>query len=170
MLRSHKTTRIIASSFQSLLGLGWLLTACAFITMLSVYLLWAWATFGTSSSALAYLSGRRLLVDAPSRSVGTLVEGQTRRIQFVIMNYTDHPIELVGAGSSCTCTMAEDLPLTIPVSGRRPITVAVKAGTKQGKFSESVAVFTDDRNHPSMYLKIKGYVSPGHGEGPRGEE
>jgi hypothetical protein len=111
-----------------------------------------------------------LLLKTHSRSVGTLVEGQTRRTGFVLMNFTDHPIKLIGARSSCTCTMAEDLPLTIPGSGSRPLTVAVHAGTNHGRFSETVELFTDDKNHPSVYLKILGYVSPGASGGPRGEE
>jgi hypothetical protein len=117
---------------------------------------WGVARFGSLNQALAYASGQRLLVDRAAKSF-TLGPGEgVGRVEFVLSNHFDRPIRVLGVRTSCTCTVAGDVPMTIPAGGRRPLEVVVKVQPEARAVDESVVVLTDAPGRRGLALRVTG--------------
>lgn len=114
--------------------------------------------FGSIPTALAYLSGERLLVAKSSKSFGAVEAGTQLEIPFEVMNHSDRTVTIVGARSSCDCTIASNLPSTIRPGGVGTVTVRIKTGRWRGNFSSTVTLYADDARRRSLALTIRGYV------------
>jgi hypothetical protein len=121
---------------------------------------WAVAVFlfGSTSAALAFLDGERLLLDSQSKSFGTVDPGTEQIITYTLMNRTGHSVTLIGSRTSCGCTVAADLPLTIPDSSAHKVRISVNTTRLAGKFSASVRLFADDPKHSEIELKVQGWI------------
>ncbi len=127
------------------------------LVLLSV---WASATLGSVGAALAYLGGERILVDAYSKSFGTIGLGAERTITFVITNATDRPVKLVGAMTSCTCLRAVELPITVsPKGGSRAVRFIYRGAQKPVQVLEKLRIFTDHPLHRWVDVTVKGSVA-----------
>lgn len=123
------------------------------------FVLWAWLQFGSLSKGLAFAKGDRLFVDAPIKTIGALTPGEAKSVTFEVANLSGVPIIVLGAKSSCTCTTAEKLPLSIPAGARRPFQVAVRAGKQTGPLDASLRLFTDHPSKPLLILKVAGRIT-----------
>jgi hypothetical protein len=113
--------------------------------------------FGSIGSALAYLGGDRLIVDAGSKSFGTLERGQVAAVIFQFTNMSKRPITVLGASSSCTCASVEDLPGTIAPAGGRQVKVVIRTN-KTGHVSEKLRVYVDCPGQSAIDIVVFGYV------------
>ncbi len=143
-------------------SLSWMSMTIIFANMgLAVLAAWACLQFGSLRTAAVYLAGDRLLADARSKTFGMAVRGQDPTVKFELYNRTSKPIAIIGASSSCTCVVAEDLPMTITTSGKGALKVKIRTASKSGRIMESLKVYTDYADQPVIELKVIGRVSEG---------
>ncbi len=97
----------------SWMGLTLILTnvGLLFIVLLALY------SFGSFSAAMAYLRGDRLIADAYTQSVGIVGGGEQPAVFFKLTNMSNQAVEILGAKSSCTCLMMDQLPVVLPPHG-----------------------------------------------------
>ena len=114
----------------------------------------------------ARLLGEDLAVDSTTESLGNIVAGERRIVQFGIKNLTEVQITLLGAHTSCSCTVVDDLPLTIAPGKAATISMSYTASEKSiGKAVQQSAIVYYDGAMPgkSIRLTVTGVVI-----GPRG--
>jgi Protein of unknown function (DUF1573) len=139
---------------------GWTITTLVLASVgLLCLLAIAVRSFGGLVPALSYLRGDRLILDAHSKSFGTIDGGQRQTVTFKLTNMTDRPIRLLGAMSSCTCVAADQLPTTAIARGATyDIHFSYRAKQRGAEVAESVRVFTDHPIYERVDLIIKGRV------------
>lgn len=135
---------------------GLLTTSVAFAVLALSFVAWAWASFGSTSSAIAWLSGRPLQVERANRSVGILKAGEIRTATFTLNNYSNHVTTLLGARTNCACAVVDELPLRVFPSESRDISVRIRGGSRTGKFVEAIALYTDEPSVPLLRLEVTG--------------
>lgn len=139
---------------------SWILTTVVLTSLgLAAFVAWAWITFGSISTALAFTAGQRLVLDPSIVAFGQVDVGSEATVEVGLINLTGHPVRLLGAQSSCTCAVASGLPATVPPSGRHPIRVTVRGGTRQGDIAEAVSIFTDCKDEPRLALRVVGRIT-----------
>jgi hypothetical protein len=144
-----KTIQVKLSTWtKATAAIGIILIVCVWIVAVLL--------FGSTSAALAFLDGERLLVDSRSKSFGTVDPGLDQSVRFSLTNWTGQPVTIVGFQASCSCTMATDLPLSIPDGGTRFVSVAVKTAKLTGDFVATVRLFTDASSLPEVRLRVAG--------------
>jgi Protein of unknown function (DUF1573) len=113
--------------------------------------------FGSIGSALAYFRGDRLIADAYTRSVGTVSAGEQHAVFFKIRNMSNQAVKIVGADSSCTCVVADQLPVNVPPHGVFRLRIGVHPKKSQpGQIAEHVSLITDLESQQRLNLKISG--------------
>jgi hypothetical protein len=116
--------------------------------------------FGSTSNAVAYLAGDRIFADATSKEFGQLKPGQVKRVEFKLHNYSKSSITIYGSSSSCTCTVAENLPLTIPAGETRSLPIQVETTEKAlGRFEQTVKLYTNGNAKREFDLKLLGQIT-----------
>ena len=123
--------------------------------ILAVFPGWARFRFGTTSAALESISGRRLIADSRTQFVEGLEPGSTRKAVFRLRHPAGRPVRIVGSRSSCTCTVAEGIPLTLAPSESRTINVSVHGPDQKPVIEETVSLITDMKEQPVFSLNIK---------------
>lgn len=113
--------------------------------------------FGSVSAGLSYLAGERLIVDSRNKDFGQVGEGRDQTVRFRLTNLTGKAVRIIGAESSCTCVIAEDLPVTVQRAANATLTVAVRKGTKPGAVNETIRFYTDCVEKPQLSLRVVGY-------------
>jgi hypothetical protein len=137
----------------------WTITTIATTSGLLVALAaFAHAHFGSVSTALDYVSGERVLLDQTSKTFGTVDAGSTQVLQFVVMNKTDHPLNILGSKTSCGCTVVENLPMSIPAGSFKPVGVVVKTDSFKGQFNARIRLFSEEKDHPEINFEVRGYI------------
>lgn len=139
--------------------LSWItMTAVAVCVGLIAALAAASATFGSIPSSFAYLRGDRLILRTATQSFGILEQGSKSFVTFELVNMTDRLVKLIGANSSCTCVVADDLPTSIPAGARKNLRIQVflAADKEVGPINQTVTLYTDYPSQPSILLQING--------------
>jgi hypothetical protein len=111
--------------------------------------------FGSTSSALAYLRGHRLIPDAYTKSFGAATTDERPSVNFLLTNWTEQPIKVLGANSSCTCLVTSDLPFVVPPKGRALLKVGARAKSRSGPYAERLRVITDTMQS-NLVLYVQG--------------
>ena len=132
---------------------------CSNIGFALVAAWWLWQ-FGSVSAGLARLRGDRLLLDAYSKSFGTIEAGQLGTVEFNLMNTSSGQVTVLGARSSCTCAAADDLPTVVPPRGRQSIRIHVRRDRLPGRVLEKVSLFTDEPSQPELVIRVEGDFLP----------
>jgi Protein of unknown function (DUF1573) len=114
--------------------------------------------FGSFGAALAYFSGDRLIADAYSRSVGIVSVGEQHAVFFKIRNMSNQTVRIVGADSSCTCLVTDQLPVVLPPHGVFRLRIGVRPKSQPGQIAERVSLITDREGQQSLNLKISGRI------------
>jgi hypothetical protein len=129
-----------------------------------------WYRFGSFTNAKAYLRGERLLVADGARSLGDVPAGTKLTLEYAVTNLTGHPVRLLGARPSCSCTVIDDLPATLAAFETRsiPVVVDTSEGGKEA-LAGTVDVFTDEPRSQTLRLAFAGRIvavrAPGTGPG-----
>ena len=101
-------------------------------------------SFGSIEAAFSFLSGDAVLVDASTKFLGSIPEGESVDGFFRLRNPTGSEIKVLGAASTCSCFALQDLPTTLDAYSSKNIRLRVygrKAGSMQ---RESAKLFFDD--------------------------
>lgn len=114
--------------------------------------------FGSFRSALAYLSGDRLIADAYTRSVGIVSDGGQHAVFFKLTNISNQAVKILGAESSCTCVVADQLPVALPPHGVFQLRIGIRPKPRPGRIAERVSLITDREGQQRLDLKISGRV------------
>lgn len=135
--------------------LSWVATTI-FLTVFGLFILISWSSWqlGSTSNALAFLTGERLLADSYTKSFGVVASGDAKFLKFKLINVARTPIKIVGAKSSCSCTSVGTFPLTIPSGENREITVRFRS-SRAGSFISSIYLYTDYHDQPEIVLKCQ---------------
>ena len=139
--------------------LSWM-TLTLIITSIGLLFIAAFAVyfFGSFGSAVAYLSGDRLIADAYTRSVGVVSEGEQHAVFFKLTNTSNQAIEILGAKSSCSCLVVDQLPVVLPPHGVFRLPIRVRPKSRSGQIAERVSLITDREGQRRLDLKISGRV------------
>ena len=138
---------------------SWLtLTVLQVNAALATLVLLSWYCFGSVTTGAAYLRGDRLIPDAYSKSFGIVDGGSTSTIVFKLRNFLNRPITVIGSRATCSCLLAEAVPLTVPASRSSNFTIRVVTGKKKGALSASMKLYTDSPETPVIVLTTSGVV------------
>jgi hypothetical protein len=111
--------------------------------------------FGSVPATIAFLQGKHLLVAEPFITVVSARAGDQIVIQYKLTNLSSDRIQLLGMSSSCSCTIIENLPMTIGASKSRQVAVKIRLPLGQSKLSSSIKVFTNDNSQPEIDLAYR---------------
>jgi len=141
----------------------WLIWTCltSFLVVLGLagLALRARAEFGSIPSALRYLQGARLIPLRYSVQAGTVARGEERILEFTLRNWSDKPIMILGAKSSCTCVSLGDFPTCVLPGGTDKLAVRLRTKKrKPGPISERVRIYTDEKRSDGLVLAVTGVV------------
>jgi hypothetical protein len=141
-------------------SLSWAAMTLIFANIgLGVLVVVALYTFGSIESALGYLRGDRLIPEVRSKSFGTISGNDDLVIAFRIKNLLRRPVRVLGAKTSCTCLILDDLPMTLPPTSVSAIRVRVRPRVKTGRVAESIQILTDYKYQSHLDIKLTGEIS-----------
>jgi hypothetical protein len=83
--------------------------------------------------------------------------GEEKVLAFRVLNFTNRAVNLVGAGSTCTCVATRDLPLQIPAGESRPVSVVVRFPQEPSSIDEVVSFISDLEGKPRLPTRIVTY-------------
>ena len=125
-------------------AMSWMATTLVLLNLgLAALLLAGVHGFGSVASAVAYLRGNRLIPDEFAKNIGSATEAGHPSVTFCLTNWTQQPIKVLGAQTSCTCLMASDLPAVVPPQGQFTLRLSARAKSGLGPYSTQVRLFTD---------------------------
>jgi hypothetical protein len=113
---------------------------------------------GTPTAIRSYFVKSPLLVDSVTKSFGVVNAGETVKIPFTFTNSSNSPIHFLGARSSCSCVVAEDLPCTLASISTKILNIDVSTKGRMNSVTETLDFFTDCAIQPIVTLKITGSV------------
>jgi len=117
------------------------------------------AEFGSIPSALSYLRGARLIPLCYSMQAGTVARGEEPVLEFNLRNWSDKPLAILGARSTCTCLGLGEFPLRVPPHETRSLRVRLRTKRrKPGPISERVRIYTNEKRSDALTLAVTGVV------------
>ncbi len=116
---------------------------------------------GTADAAVAYLRGERVFLSQSVFDFGTVPAGEVAAAAVEVRNLSGREVRIVGGTSDCSCTMIEDLPVTIPAGGTARVTVRLAMPAGAGNFSRTATLWTDAPGHQSIPVALAGRSSGG---------
>jgi len=116
-------------------------------------------SFGSVPAAIAHLRGDRISVQPSVIDVGKGESGAEREISVKVANWTDKPIRLIGGTTDCSCTVLNDLPVTIPAKQSRPVTVSLRMKGMPGIFMRKLGFLVDDNGFTRINFRITGRIT-----------
>jgi hypothetical protein len=110
--------------------------------------------FGSANNALHWLYGCHLFVEKPVNDAWLTVEQASRpvQIEFRIVNYSAKDVDIIGASSTCSCSIVQDLPLRVPASGSAKTVLTVHMTTAGEDRAGSIDLYTNDPDCPDLRL------------------
>jgi len=136
------------------------LVLCLTAVLLTLAAGFARHRFGSVAASIAYLRGEHVAVDEPLKSLVGIQGGSRLVVRYGLTNRSGHPIKLVGATSSCSCTAVEDLPKTLAAFEKQSVQVKITVAEDRSDFSGSIRLFTDDLDSQDVVLKYSVHVEP----------
>lgn len=128
-------------------------TGLGVLVVVAVYM------FGSIESALGYLRGDRLIPEVRSKSFGLISGHADLLIPIRIKNLLRRPVRVLGAKTSCTCVVIDNLPMTLPPTSVSAIRVRVRPSVKSGQVTESIRIITDYKDQAYLDITLTGEVS-----------
>jgi hypothetical protein len=121
--------------------------------------------FGSLPAALAYLRGERIWVEPRLLDVGEGVAGDVRKVPIELTNWTNRRIRLIGGTADCSCTLLEDLPVTIPPNETRSVAVSVRLSGAPGIISRKAGFLVEQDGVKRVNFFITGRITTPAREG-----
>jgi hypothetical protein len=133
-------------------GLKWVGGAAVLLIGLTVV---ATLLYDSPAAALARLRGETLTISDPYLDFGSGKAGDTLEAVSTVRNWSSRPVRLIGGTSDCSCTVLEDLPLTIEPGGSSHLRIELKVPvTARGQMTRTVFLQTDCAEQPTVSLRI----------------
>jgi len=118
------------------------------------------ARFGSIAAALSAMRGDSLLVDQPLKSLDDVRPGSRVEIRYVLTNVSNRPIRILGAATSCTCTMMENLPMSLAARESGSVTAMIRTRDDEPESAGSIRLYTDDLKSPEIMLNYNLQFAP----------
>jgi hypothetical protein len=87
-------------------------SAMALLACMIVIVLALWQ-FGSLEVARAYAKGYVVWPDTNVKSLGHVTVGQKLQVGFRLKNLTAQPVQILGCKTTCSCVLAEKLPMVV---------------------------------------------------------
>jgi hypothetical protein len=118
--------------------------------------------FGSTSAALSYLQGERILVDRSFKSIAMARPGSEVVVHYTLANHSARPVSFVGMTSSCTCTRVDSHPEILAPSETRVITANIRiAEDRDAPVAGTVLLYTDSPESPKILLAYRVSLTTG---------
>ena len=98
--------------FVSLLGMTGLLAV-----VVTLFVMWSYATYGNVRSGWLWLSGYKLVAEEYRIDLGEAPAGESKSGMFLLRNLTGKPVVVLGVEADCSCLAASELPVSVPPKG-----------------------------------------------------
>jgi hypothetical protein len=119
----------------------------------------AYVSFGSVPAAIAYFRGERISVEPYVVDVGEGSAGELREVFVTLTNWTNKPVQLFGGTADCSCTVLQDLPMTIPAKESRSFTVQVRLMGTSGAFTRKAAFLVNDEGFKKIDFRLTGTIT-----------
>lgn len=116
------------------------------------------SVWGDPNAVLARLSGAAVLPVNDAIDIGTGPPRSRVAATVELTNYSDRPVRVVGARSSCSCVAATQLPHVIPARSTRPFELVVTRKGSAGRFTQRVLFYTDDGHRGEVAVRVHGLI------------
>jgi hypothetical protein len=111
--------------------------------------------YGSLTIAIQRLKGEILVVDRPVVAMSGVRPGSRVDLRYSITNVADHPVRLLGASTSCSCTMVENLPIVLAPSETRTLSATVSTSEDDRGLDGSIHLYMDDTLSPEIIIGYK---------------
>lgn len=110
--------------------------------------------FGSYSIAFKYLRGERLILE-PEVLVVKMSQSDSGHsvVNAEVFNYSDRSINILGANTSCSCVVTDQLPVTISAGGVFKLPITLHAKPNQA-VNESIVLYTDSPQHERLRVRL----------------
>ncbi|MCI0461710.1 MAG: DUF1573 domain-containing protein [Gemmataceae bacterium] len=119
----------------------------------------AHVAFGSLPAAIAYLRGERISISPRLVDVGAGARGEEREVAVTVSNWTDQPIRLIGGTADCSCTVLDDLPVTIAPQESRSVSIRVSLSGAPGIFTRKAGFLIDDESVQRIHFRLTGQIT-----------
>ncbi len=100
-----------------------------------------------------------LVVNGESHDFGSTEKGQTGQHDFLFRNEGTSTLRIASGGTSCSaCTVSSLTKTTIEPGETAPVTVQWTPSTNDSEFRKEAYILTNDAQHPTVVLVVKGKV------------
>jgi hypothetical protein len=106
-------------------------------------LLTIYANYESVPAAIAALRGEKVSIYPFSARVDAGQRGETRMATFEVTNWNEKEIRIIGGSADCSCTVLDDLPLTIAPKETRSVSVSISLAGRPGVFAGRAAFLVD---------------------------
>lgn len=93
-------------------------------------------------------------------SFGDVPQGWKGSLAFHARNVSAEPVRILGARSSCTCALIEDLPITLAPGEARELNVRIRADGELGSVSQAISLYTSVVSQSEIKLVVRGNIMP----------
>ncbi len=117
--------------------------------------------YGSFKNAVMNLRGEPLGVDSRSKSFANGHPGDTVIVPFYLTNHGAKSVEILGFRATCSCTVAEDVPFTIPPGSNKELRarIILSEHDVRAPVEVKMVLFTDIPNQHELALSIHGTVT-----------
>lgn len=122
--------------------------------------------FGSVPAAIAYFRGERVSIEPRLVDVGSGVGGESRRVSVTVTNWTDQPVHLFGGTADCSCSVLDDLPVTIPAGESRSVSLHVRLSGAPGVFTRKAGFLLEDEGPKRLDFRLTGEILRSKTRGP----
>lgn len=111
------------------------------------------SVFGSLPVALRYLQGERLILKREEIRINGTDQGGSKVVETVVSNFSNRPVNLLGANSSCSCVVTGSLPFKIEPGGEFKLPITVKVAPDK-ILDETIVLFTDHPNYARLAFRV----------------
>jgi hypothetical protein len=122
----------------------------------AILAIFAVAFFGSLRAAWANLQGDPVLVTPGVVNVGRRAPLDQGHFVVAVTNLSSDAVRIVGAKYDCTCTMATQLPLTIPANESRNMMFAVRWPRLPGFFAQKAHILVEHGDLRAIRIQYTG--------------
>lgn len=121
-----------------------------FLLIVALLSLGSMYRYGVLRNVLLLLAGEMVVVDSNYIVLGEVKDGEERHLEFVVRNLSFKGVEIIGAKASCSCTVAQDIPVVVRAMGSSILRVSYRAQGKVGGelVRNRVLLFLDNGQEP----------------------
>jgi hypothetical protein len=124
--------------------------------------------FGSMHAAVHWIYGYHLFIENPVDEISLTAQQAVNPVQFAfrVVNTSSKKVTVVGASSTCTCSIVDDLPLQVPAKGSASATLTVHPNALPStETSGSIRLFTDDPDFPVLTMRYRVHIASENQQG-----